>query len=189
MEHDKPDTGKKKPEIREPEIRRRPPAGEELHYHYSREEREAGRKRIWSPPTGSFFRRNRALAIILVDVIIVVLLFFIYLFFLRPLEGQIRIGEYRVSAQSFVLSEEVLITVTFSRPAGTMRRGGEPPTQPIVTVEAAGEVLSDLAPLPEHERSLAFRLPRTAVRDGEELEVTILIGDESETFGVPISFD
>ena len=169
-----------------PPVTRRRPENEELHFHYDREEREAGKRTIWTPPTGGFFRRNRALAIILVDLIIVVLIFLLYLFFLHPLEGRVRLGDYHVETQSYVLAEEILITVTVTRGADRAD-GGE--VQPVITVRVHGESVSDLAPLPGRERTVALRLPRPEATGTEEVLLTIIIGDQTRELVVPLMFD
>ena len=169
-----------------PPVQTRPRRDGELHYHYDREEREATRQQIWSPPTGGFFRRNRALTIVLVDVIIVVLLFFIYLFFLQPLAGQTRIGPYRIRTDTFVTREDVLLAVTVFH---TGDDTSPAPFQPVVTVRAAGEEVADLTPLPGRERTLALGLPRAAVENGEILAVTVTIGREKRDLQLHVSFD
>lgn len=167
-------------------IPQRRPADRELHYHYNREERERNRTVVWTPPSGGFFRRNRALAIVLVDVIIVVLLFFIYLFFLRPLEGRIRIDGYRVNTQVYSLSDGVLVTVTVVH---DRERTGDAPGQPLVSVESGERRVADLAPLPGRERAIALNIPRRELAPDLELTVTIRIGDAYRVLSLSIPQD
>lgn len=167
-------------------VPRRKPADQELHYHYNREEREASRKVIWTPPQGSFFRRNRALAIILVDVIVVVLLFFIYLFFLRPMAGQIRIDRYRINTQVFALADEILLTVTVTHDREGDR---DQEVQPLLTVSAMGRSVSDLAPLPGRERTIALSLPWSLLPSSSELAASITIGDDRREFSLQVPRD
>lgn len=169
-----------------PPVKPRRSESGELHFHYNREEREASKRNVWTPPTGSFFRRNRALAIILVDVIIVVLIFLIYLFFLHPLQGRVRLGDYRVETQSYMLTDELLITVTVTR--GPDRSDGAV-VQPVITVRAREESVSDLAPLPGRDRTVALRIPRRDIVGSEEVHLTIIIGDQSRELVVPLMFD
>lgn len=156
----------------------RDPEGGEIHYHYNRAEREATRERIWTPPTGGFLRRNRGLTIVLVDVIIVVLIFFIYLFFLRPLAGQMRIGEYRATARTFAVEDEVLVMVMV-----TIRYPVDPSqvsrSQPVVTVTVGEHSVSDLAPRAGQERTILLRLPVDEVTAETERQLLVSIGDYS----------
>lgn len=164
-------------------------SGEELQFHYSREEREATRQRVWTPPTGGFLRRNRALAIILVDVIIVVLLFFIYLFFLRPLEGQVRLGNYRASAQTFFVEEDLLVVVTISHQPRLLGDDSQATAQPLVTVRINEVSTVDLAPRPDRERTLVVRLPREDTPEDGVLSVTIQVGSDEGELSVNVHSD
>lgn len=158
----------------------------ELHFHYNREEREAERTAVWEPPGGGFFRRNRALSIVLIDVIIVVLLFFIYLFFLRPLEGQARFDQYTVRAQSFVVGDQVLVTVTVSHRGG---RPEAPTTQPLVTVASGEQSVSDLAPLPDRERTIPLYVPMPPAHAAGTVPVEVRIGDETAVINLSVKTD
>jgi biopolymer transport protein ExbD len=164
-------------------------SGEELHFHYNREEREATRQRVWTPPTGGFLRRNRALAIVLVDVIIVVLLFFIYLFFIRPMEGQVRLGAYRASAQTFLMEDDLLVVVTVSHQPRFLRDDSQPAAQPLVTVRVNEASTVDLAPLPDRERTIILRVSRENAPETGMLTVTVQVDSEEGEVSVPVHSD
>ncbi|SIQ06050.1 hypothetical protein SAMN05920897_10368 [Alkalispirochaeta americana] len=175
---------------------------EELHFHSRRTEMEACRSRRWQPPQGSFFRRNRGLAIALIDVVVVMILFFIYLFFLRPLAGQVRLGEYRLSGETYLLAEEILVVVTIRNSSGSrsgsddpeprareLEAGGFQEPQPVVTVSSSGQRISDLAPRAGQERSIPLRLAREDLEDEESLEVLVVIGRDQTVLSMKISGD
>ncbi|WP_018525985.1 hypothetical protein [Alkalispirochaeta alkalica] len=167
----------------------------ELHFHSRRTEEEAARCRRWEPPQGSFFRRNRGLAIALIDVVVVVILFFIYLFVLRPLAGQVRLGEYRLSGEIYHLGQEVLAVVTVRKgatsadaPSGAAPQSG-PHLQPLVTVSAAGQEIVDLAPGPGQERSIPLRLEKNLLKGEELLEILVVIGGDEAVLSLKIPAD
>ncbi|MFW5828141.1 MAG: hypothetical protein ACOCU4_08610, partial [Alkalispirochaeta sp.] len=78
-----------------------------IHYHYNREEREATRQRVWTPPTGGFFRRNRALTLTLIDVVVILVLFAIVMFVVGPLSSRASLGDYAVSAEALYFDDEI----------------------------------------------------------------------------------
>ncbi len=146
----------------------------EMKFHYQRAEREAMHHRVWEPPTGGFFRRNRALSLVILDVSIVVILFLIYLFFLRPLEGEYRVGDYRFRLEAFVFEEELLLAADVRAPSRAER-------QPVMTFSAAGEVIQDLAPRSGGQRRIGVRLPLAVLSADGTISVTLEIEGESRT--------
>lgn len=80
-------------------------------YHYSREERLAGRPER-EEVSGNIFQRNRSLAIILLDVSVVLLMFLLYLFLFRPTPERAILDAYEVTASAFRFDDEIYITVT-----------------------------------------------------------------------------
>jgi hypothetical protein len=91
-------------------------------YHYNRRERLSMES---APPPrldGSFFRRNRHLAIILLDLLVLVILFFALRIFVPGGHDRARLAGYQVTLRGFPYEEVVLASVSVKRiskkPAG-----------------------------------------------------------------------
>lgn len=153
---------------------------EELPYHYNRQEREAQRLSPDAGPSGGFFRRNRALTLIILDVFIVVILFIIYLVFLRPMEGEYRVAGYRFRVETFVVDDDILVAVDLRAPRDATG-------QPVVVVRVDNREVRDLAPRAGEDRRVVIAVPRegfsrgtaslTVTIDGERQEVDLSPGD------------
>lgn len=147
--------------------------------HYSRAEREAMRSHQSTPQSG-FFRRNRALVILLLDLVFVTALFLIYLFFLRPMALRVQIDSYTVSAQAVVADGEVAVIVTVVAGEGDAPQA----PQPIVRATVGSLEVADLAPLAGRSRDLIIALGAVddvpVARSGFEsaIEVEVSIGAE-----------
>ena len=94
-------------------------------FHYNREER-LGEREQRTAPEGGIFRRNRGLLIILLDIVIVLIMFMLYLFFLRPDPGILRIDRYQVQANAFRFAQSVYATIEISL-SREMASPGAPP--------------------------------------------------------------
>ncbi|MFW5694399.1 MAG: hypothetical protein ACOCYB_04475 [Alkalispirochaeta sp.] len=161
---------------------------ESVHFHYNRAEREATRRRVWTPPTGGFFRRNRALTLTLIDVVVIIVLFAIVMFVVGPMSSRASLGDYVVSAEAVSFDQEILVAVTVidseaDSPAGT-------PSDDVVTVRVGDADVSDLAPSISDRRTIRLRTALDAVRPslrGDTLMVEVQIGNREETLRVKVS--
>jgi hypothetical protein len=157
-------------------------------FHYNREEREATRQRIWEPPTGGFFRRNRGLTLTIIDLAIVVMLFVIIMFVVVPLQSRGRIDGYRLTGEAIHFDEELLVVLTVTDLAGENRESL--PENNVVTLAVAEAEALDLVPEPGGTRTVRLRIPvEAAVSEvrRNDLPVTVLIGREERTLRVPVS--
>ncbi len=146
----------------------------EIKMHYNRADRERQRSKDSTPPKGGFFRRNRSLTLIILDVLIVVMLFFIYLIFLRPMEGETRVGPYSFRIESFLFEDEVVLAVDVNP-----RRGAE--GQPVISITVDTHNVADLAPLPDSSRRIPMRIPAAVMNDAGEITVQISVGNEQRS--------
>lgn len=146
----------------------------EITMHYKRADRERLRTKDPALPKGGFFRRNRSLTLIILDVLIVVMLFFIYLIFLRPMEGETRVGPYTFRIESFVFDDEVVLAVDVSP-----RRGAE--GQPVISLTVGTHNVADLAPLPDSSRRIPMRLPTSVIDGSGQITLQIEVGDDQRT--------
>lgn len=162
--------------------------GEASHFHYSREEREASRQRVWTPPTGGFFRRNRALTLTLIDVVVIVVLFVIVMFVVGPLSSRASLGGYALSAEALSFDDELLVAVTVTDTEAEARSGA--PADNVITVRVGEERVSDLVPSVSTSRTIRLRTPLDTVRSslqGDTLTVVVELGDQEETLRVRVS--
>ncbi|MEX2445287.1 MAG: hypothetical protein WD492_16940 [Alkalispirochaeta sp.] len=158
------------------------------HYHYNREEREASRQRVWTPPSGGFFRRNRALTLTLIDVIVVLVLFAIVMFVVGPLSSRASLGDYRVSAEAVHFDGEILVAVTVTDPQFEERSG--PPPGSAITVRVGENEVSDLVPSLSAQRTIRLRTSLEAVRPslrGNTLPVHVRLGERDVTIQANVS--
>lgn len=97
----------------------------ESHYHYSREERLSQKERSGrqkSEHSGSIFRRNRSLTIVLLDLSVLLIVFGIWWAFLRTPADSTTIGEFRVELGAGVETGRTYATLTL-RNIGDDRSG------------------------------------------------------------------
>ncbi|MFO8042708.1 MAG: hypothetical protein R6U25_05875 [Alkalispirochaeta sp.] len=161
---------------------------ESSHYHYNREEREASRQRVWTPPTGGFFRRNRALTLTLIDVVVVLILFAIVMFVVGPMASRGTLGDYRISVEAIHFDEEILVAVTVTDIEFEARSA--PPTDSVIRVQVGQESVSDLVPTLTQERTVRLRTSLESVRSvlrRNTLPVTVSLGEEEETLRATVS--
>lgn len=146
--------------------------------HYSRRGRGCDDEQ--SGRTGGIFRNNRGLVITLIDLIVVTMLFVIFILVIRPLSDRVTVGAYQAEVAVERSGGDVWIRATVQ--ARSSLFGGveapDEPFQPIVTVRARGLEAADLAPPGDSLRTVELRIPADRVGEGEELAVTIRIGDE-----------
>lgn len=158
------------------------------HYHYNREEREASRQRIWTPPSGGFFRRNRALTLTLIDVIVVLVLFAIVMFVVGPMAARGTLGDYRLSVEAIHFDGEILVAVTVTDTEFGER--SSPPTESVIMVRVGQESVSDLVPTLSQERTLRLRTSLESARStlrGDTLPVHVSLGERIETLRATVS--
>ncbi len=161
---------------------------ESTHFHYNREEREATRQRVWTPPTGGFFRRNRALTLTLIDVVVILVLFAIVMFVVGPLSSRASLGAYAVSAEALYFDDEILVAVTVTDTETEAR--ADPPGDSVVTVRVGEERVADLVPTMAASRTIRLRIPLESARSslrGDTLTVGVELGEWEETLRVKVS--
>jgi hypothetical protein len=157
-------------------------------FHYNREEREATRQRIWEPPIGGFFRRNRGLTLTIIDLVIVLMLFVIVMFVVVPLQSRGRIDGYRLTGEVVHFDDELLVLLTVADTAGESRDAI--PADNVVTLVVAGSEALDLVPEQGGSRTIRLRIPiEDAVSElnRSDLPVTVRIGDDERTLRIPVS--
>jgi hypothetical protein len=154
----------------------------QVHYHYSREERLAGRAEP-KEESGSIFRRNRSLVIILLDVSLVLLMFLLYLFIFRPQLDLVEIGPFQVTGTAFSFDDGIYITVTTTLTDGDRepRTGGAS----LVTVQwPDGSTVTDALPVdPEYPtvtRAVMPTEPDGTDTEESEQRVGVIIDDVRE---------
>lgn len=161
---------------------------ESSHYHYNRAEREASRQRVWTPPTGGFFRRNKALTLTLIDVIVVLVLFAVVMFVVGPLSSRGTLGEYRLSLEAIHFDGELLVAVTVTDTEFGERSG--PVSENVITVQLGEDAVSDLVPSLSPERTIRLRTTLEAARSnlrGDTLTVKVSLGEQAETLRAKVS--
>lgn len=161
---------------------------EGAHFHYNRAEREATRQRVWTPPTGGFFRRNRALTLTLIDVVVILVLFAIVMFVVGPLSSRASFGGYAVSAEALYFDDEILVAVTVTDTETDARIAT--PRDRVVTVRLGEERVADLVPTMSASRTIRLRAPLESARSslrGDTLTVMVKLGEREETLRVKVS--
>ncbi|MFP4509441.1 MAG: hypothetical protein ACLFNQ_04865 [Spirochaetaceae bacterium] len=87
----------------------------ELHFHYNRDERLKRAPRRRKPVTsGSIFRRNRGLTIVLLDVLLLLIVFGIWWGFLRTPEDSAMQDGYRFELSALGRDNTTLVTLTIT---------------------------------------------------------------------------
>lgn len=150
-------------------------------FYYDPAEREQTRTRVWDPPGGSFFRRNKGLTLTIIDVAVVVLLFAIVQFVIGPLQSRGRIDDYRLRADAAQVGETVAIAVTVTDPRIDETNSG---TGGVVTIRVGDATVSDLLPSLEPTRTLRLQIPEDDLGDarrGNDVRIEVEIGEERET--------
>lgn len=166
----------------------RAPEFESSHYHYNRADREASRQRVWTPPSGGFFRRNKALTLTLIDVIVVLVLFAIVMFVVGPLSSRGMVGDYRLSLEAIHFDGEILVAVTVTDTEFGERSA--PASENVITVRVGEASVSDLVPSLSPERTIRLRTRLEAVRSNlrdDTLTVEVYWGDQNETLRAKVS--
>jgi hypothetical protein len=157
-------------------------------FHYDREEREATRQRIWEPPSGGFFRRNRGLTLTIIDLVIVLMLFVIVMFVVVPLQTRARIDGYRLSGEVIHFDGELLVVLTVVDIVGEDREGVVVDNVVYLTVSEMESL--DLVPEPGGSRTIRLRIPvEEAIPElsRNDLPVKVRIGSEERTLRIPVS--
>ncbi len=153
-------------------------------FYSSREERLAGREEPVRE-TGSIFRRNRSLLIILLDIVIVLLMFVLYLLFFQPETG-VQVGPYTIEGTGFSFDDERYLTVTIEiEPEREGFSGGDT----LVEVEFPdGVILTDVLPSsPDFATVVRHVLPNAdgETESGDEVVIDVrLLGQRVE---VPVT--
>jgi len=156
----------------------------EYRFYSSREERLAGREEPVRE-TGSVFRRNRSLLIILLDIVIVLLMFVLYLLFFQPETG-VQVGQYSIEGTGFFFDDELYLTVTIELDPDREAASGE---ASLVEAEFPdGVVLTDVLPSSsEFETVVRHVVPaeEAGTEAGDDVVVDLrLLGQDA---AVPIS--
>lgn len=152
-------------------------------FYSSREERLAGREEPVRE-TGSVFRRNRSLFIILLDIVIVLLMFMLYLLFFQPETG-VQIGTYTIEGTGFSFDDSLYLTVTIEiEPEREAVSGGES----LVEVEFPdGVILTDVLPSsPEFATVVRHVVPEADV-ETESGDVVINLRLLGQSVEVPVT--
>ena len=171
-------------------------------YHYNRDERLAGQP-VRDQPSGSIFRRNRSLLIIMLDIVIVLLMFVLYLFFFRDDPDTVQLAGYRIEGNAFLFDESLYVTVRVDRstdsdaPAGQRPAEQRPAEQPpagartLLTVRFPDQTeVTDALPVragyPTTVRHVLDAEQADRYEPGDTVAVDVDAGGQTTTVEIPV---
>jgi len=156
----------------------------EYRFYSSREERLAGREEPVRE-TGSVFRRNRSLLIILLDIVIVLLMFMLYLLFVQP-EAGVQVDGFTIEGAGFLFDDDLYLTVTIEIEPG---READPGGESLVEVVFPdGSILTDVLPSsPDHPTVVRHVLAGADAAPDSDDDIRIRVGLLGQDVEVPVT--